>query len=123
MSRRSRRGAKRGPLPVRSVTVRNPDVVGVRRVLVFAGHVEVRCREKRPHCISMLGDEHGATVLEVQMRPDGAPPPASAADIMIIILRLPPGWFAFSHAGKWGCVVYAYPVRDEFGRVAWEAPR
>ena len=123
MSRRSRRGAKRGPLPVRSVTVRNPGVVGLERVLVFTGHVEVRCREKRTHCTSTLGDEPGATVLEVLMRPDGAPPPASAADLTIITLRLPPGWDAFSHGGKWGCIVYAYPVRDELGRVAWEAPR
>jgi DNA-binding response OmpR family regulator len=60
---------------------------------------------------------------EVLMRPDGAPPPASAADLTIITLRLPPGWVTFSHAGKWGCTVYAYPVRAEFGRVAWEAPR
>ena len=123
MSRRSRRGAKRGPLPVRSVTVQNPGVVDLEEVLVFAGHAEVRCRQKRPHCTSMLGDEPGATVLEVQMRPDGAPPPASAADLTIIMLRLPEGWFAFSHGGKWGCVVYAYPVRDQLGRVAWEAPR
>jgi hypothetical protein len=108
---------------VRSVAVENADVVGVRQVLVFAGHVEIRCREKRTHCTSMLGDEHGATVLEVLMRPDGAPPPASAADLTIINLRLPEGWFAFSHPGKWGCTVYAYPVRDELGRVVWEAPR
>jgi hypothetical protein len=108
---------------VRSVTVRNPGVVGLERVLVFTGHVEVRCREKRTHCTSTLGDEPGATVLEVLMRPDGAPPPASAADLTIITLRLPPGGDAFSHGGKWGCIVYAYPVRDELGRVAWEAPR
>jgi hypothetical protein len=123
MSRRSRRGAKRGPLPVRSVTVRNPGVVGLERVLVFAGHVEIRCRQKRPHCTSMLGDERGSTVLEVLMQPDGAPPPASAADLTVITLRLPEGWVAFSQAGKWGCVVYAYPQRDQLGRVAWEAPR
>jgi hypothetical protein len=123
MSRRHRRGAKRGPLPVRSVTVRNPGVVGLDRVLVFAGHVEIRCRQKRTHCTSMLGDEHGATVLEVLMRPASSPLPASAADLTSITLRLPEGWSAFSQAGKWGCVVYAYPVRDQLGRVAWEAPR
>lgn len=124
MSRRSRRGAgTRGPLPVRSVTVQNAEVVGVRRVLVFAGHVEIRCREKRTHCISsMLDGKRGEMVLEVTMRPESSPPPATAADLSIITLRMPDDWYAFSQPGKWGCTVYAYPVRGELGRVAWEAP-
>jgi hypothetical protein len=108
---------------VRSVTVQNPGVVGLEQVLVFAGHVEIRCRQKRTHCTASGGDEPGATIHEVLMQPDGAPPPASAADLTIITLRLPPGWVTLSHGGKWGCTVYAYPVRDELGRVVWEAPR
>ena len=123
MSRRHRRGAKRGPLPVRSVTVQNPEVVGLERVLVFAGHVEIRCRQKRTHCTANGGYGATETLHEVLMRPDGAPPPASAADLTIITLRLPPGWVTLSQAGKWGCLVYAYPVSDELGRVVWEAPR
>jgi hypothetical protein len=123
VSRRSRRGTgARGPLPVRSVTVQNADAVGVRRVLVFSGHVEIRCREKRPHCTSLLGDEPGATVLEVTMRPEESTPPASAADLSIITLRLPEGWYAFSQSGKWGCTVYAHRFRGELGRVAWATP-
>jgi hypothetical protein len=111
------------PLPVRSVTVRNPGVVGLERVLVFAGHVEIRCCEKRTHCGASLYDKPGATVLEVIMRPEGSPHPATFADLTIITLHLPEGWHAFSHAGRRGCVVYAYPVRDQLGRVVWEAPR